>query len=112
ALTSRIAMNLTRALDSLAAVAAVSAIAPIAAALIRPRFPQVVYLILGGVLIGPQVGNVARINDVALFSNIGIGFLFLLAGYELDPGLLREKPGRLAVIGWIIAAAISTGVVG
>lgn len=105
------AVNLTQALDSLAAIAVVSAAAPVVAALVRPRFPQVVYLLLGGVLIGPQGLDVAHIDDVTLLSNIGLGFLFLLAGYELDPGLLRRRAGRLAVIGWVVAAAVSTGVV-
>jgi hypothetical protein len=26
---------------------------------------------------------------------VGLGFLFLLAGYELDPQLLREQAGKL-----------------
>lgn len=82
-------MNLSRALDSLAAIVIVAALAPIAAALIRPHFPQIVFLLVGGVLIGPQVLGIAHPVDVELLSNIGLGFLFLLAGYELDPVLFR-----------------------
>jgi Kef-type K+ transport system membrane component KefB len=37
--------------------------------------------------------------------------LFLLAGYELDPRLLRAHPGRLAIIGWLISAVIAVGAV-
>ena len=33
-----------------------------------------------------------------LLANIGLGFLFLLAGYELDPQLLRRRPGKLAIL--------------
>jgi Kef-type K+ transport system membrane component KefB len=105
-------MNLTRALDSLAAVAVVAALAPILAALIRPRFPAVVYLIFGGILIGPQALGVAYNADIELFANIGLGFLFLLAGYELDPKLFRQHAGRLGIIGWLVALALSTTVVG
>ena len=105
-------MNLTRALDSLAAVAVVAALAPILAALIRPRFPQVVYLIFGGILIGPHALGIARTVDIALFANIGLGFLFLLAGYELDPKLFGQRAGRLAIVGWVVALALSTAVVG
>jgi hypothetical protein len=36
--------------------------------------------------------------------------LFLLAGYELDPQLLRQRPGRLAILGWMISAVIAVGV--
>src|ERR1700734_3936777 len=35
---------------------------------------------------------------------------FLLAGYELDPRLLRQQPGRLAIGGWVMSAAIAVGV--
>jgi Kef-type K+ transport system membrane component KefB len=37
--------------------------------------------------------------------------LFLLAGYELDPRLLRALAGRLAIIGWVISAVIAVGAV-
>ncbi|HKD96455.1 MAG TPA: cation:proton antiporter [Micromonosporaceae bacterium] len=104
-------MNLTRALDSLAAVAVIAALAPVVTALVRPRFPQVVFLIAGGVLIGPHMAGIARVGDLVLFSNIGLGFLFLLAGYELDPRLFGRRPGRLAVVGWVVAAVLATGVV-
>ena len=36
--------------------------------------------------------------------------MFLLAGYELDPGLLRQQPGRLAIAGWLISAVLAVGV--
>ncbi|HEU0238770.1 MAG TPA: cation:proton antiporter [Micromonosporaceae bacterium] len=105
-------MNLTRALDSLAAVVVVAALAPIIAALIRPRVPQVVYLLIGGIVIGPSALGIARLGDVTLLSNIGLGFLFLLAGYELNPGLFRHRSGALAIVGWCVALALSTAVVG
>lgn len=104
-------MDLSRALESLLAVVLVAALAPVAAALVRPRFPQVVFLIVGGVLIGPQVLRVGYPADIALFSNIGLGFLFLLAGYELDPRLFRQRPGRLAIAGWLVALGLSVAVV-
>jgi Kef-type K+ transport system membrane component KefB len=95
----------------LVAVALVAALAPlIVAVLPGPRVPQVVVLLLGGVLIGPHVLGVAETSSIQLLSNIGLGFLFLLAGYELDPGLLRQQPGRLAIVGWVISAVIAIGV--
>ena len=54
--------------------------------------------------------GVAETSSIQLLSNIGLGFLFLLAGYELDPGLLRQQPGRLAIVGWLISAVIAIGV--
>ena len=104
-------MDLNRGLDDLVAVALVAALAPlVVAALPGPRIPQVVIFLLGGVLIGPHVLGVAETSNIQLLSNIGLGFLFLLAGYELDPGLLRRRPGKLAIAGWLISAALAVGV--
>ena len=65
---------------------------------------------VGGILIGPHVLGFAEVSSIQLLSNIGLGLLFLLAGYELEPHLLREEPGRLAIGGWLISAAIAVGV--
>ena len=99
-------------LESLLVVALVAALAPmIAAALPGPRVPQVVILILAGVLIGPHVLGLADTTGIKLLSNVGLGFLFLLAGYELDPRLLRARAGRLAIGGWAFSAVIAVGAV-
>jgi Kef-type K+ transport system membrane component KefB len=104
---------LNRGLDTLLLVAVVAAVAPIiSAALPGKRVPQVVILILLGIAIGPQGLGLADAPSINLLSNIGLGFLFLMAGYELDPRLLRERPGRLAMAGWAASAALSVGVVG
>jgi Kef-type K+ transport system membrane component KefB len=103
----------TKGLQALLAVTVVAALAPaIAAALPKPKVPQVVILILAGILIGPAVLGVADTSSLRLLSNVGLGFLFLLAGYELDPALLRERAGRLAIAGWLISAVIAVGAVG
>ena len=105
-------MDLNRGLDDLVAVALVAALAPLViAALPGPRIPQVVVFLIGGVLIGPHVLGLAETSNIQLLSNIGLGFLFLLAGYELDPLLLRQRPGELAILGWLISAVIAVGVV-
>ena len=102
---------LTKGLDSLLLVAVVGAVAPIIAAVLPGnRVPQVVILILLGILIGPQGMGLADEPSISLLSNIGLGFLFLMAGYELDPRLLRERPGRLAMAGWACSALLAVGV--
>src|SRR6516165_10912719 len=104
-------MKLNQGLVDLVAVALVAALAPIVVAVLPgPRVPQVVILLLGGVLIGPHVLGLAETSSIQLLSNIGLGFLFLLAGYELDPMLLREQAGRLAMVGWLISAVLAVGV--
>jgi Kef-type K+ transport system membrane component KefB len=77
-----------------------------------PRLPQVVVLLVGGVLIGPQALGWADRPEIDLLANVGLGFLFLLAGYELNPHLFRERPGRLAIAGWLITLALATTLVG
>jgi len=105
-------MDLTRGLEDLVAVALVAALAPLVVAVLPgPRIPQVVIFLLGGVLIGPHGLGLAETANIQLLSNIGLGFLFLLAGYELDPLLLRERAGKLGIVGWLISAAIAVGVV-
>jgi Kef-type K+ transport system membrane component KefB len=104
-------MNATLGLESLLAVAVVAAVAPlISAALPGPRIPQVVFFLVGGVIIGPHVLGVADTSSVQLVANVGLGFLFLLAGYELDPALLIQRPGRLAIAGWLITVTLSLAV--
>lgn len=102
-----------RALETLLAVTLVAALAPvIVAALPGPKIPQVVVLILAGVLIGPQGLGLGDTTSVRLLANIGLGFLFLLAGYELDPKLFRERSGRLAMVGWAASALLAVAAVG
>jgi Kef-type K+ transport system membrane component KefB len=105
--------ELTRGIDTLVAITIVAALAPfIAAVLPGNRVPQVVVLIVGGILIGPQVLGVAESASVELIANVGLGFVFLLAGYELDPSLFRERFGRLALIAWAVTAVLALGAVG
>jgi Kef-type K+ transport system membrane component KefB len=104
---------MTAGIDTLLYVTIVAALAPFITALIPGgRVPQVVILILGGILIGPQVLGIGDAANVELFSNVGLGFVFLLAGYELVPRIFRERPGRLALIAWAITAVLALGVVG
>jgi Kef-type K+ transport system membrane component KefB len=104
-------VDLNRGLEDLVAVALVAALAPLVVAVLPgPRIPQVVIFLVGGVLIGPHVLGLAETSNIQLLANIGLGFLFLLAGYELDPLLLRQRPGELAIIGWLISAVIAVGV--
>ena len=104
-------MDLNQGLDDLVAVALVAALTPLVVAILPgPRIPQVVIFLLGGILIGPHVLGLAETSNIQLLANIGLGFLFLLAGYELDPALLRQQPGKLAITGWLISAVLAVGV--
>src|SRR5918993_1827058 len=106
-------MDVETELEALLIVSVVSVAAPfVSAFLARLLVPQVVVLIAGGVLIGPQVGGLAQPESVELVANVGLGFLFLLAGYELELDHFRERSGRLAIAGWTVSAVLSIGVTG
>ena len=98
-------------LDTLLAVVLVAALAPAIVALLPGKIPQVVVLIFGGILIGPQVLGIGHPASISLLSDIGLGFLFLMAGYELEPGQLRQRSGRMAIAGWSASAALAVGIV-
>src|ERR1700712_549247 len=90
----------------------VAALAPIISRMVPGRPPQVLFLIIGGVVIGPEVFGFAKPVDIELLAGLGLGFLFLLGGHELDPQLLRERAGKQALVAWAISAAIAAAVVG
>jgi Kef-type K+ transport system membrane component KefB len=105
--------DLSQALSSLFVVAMVAALAPLVVGLLaRLRVPQVVVLIVGGIVIGPQVLGWAEPVSIGLLADVGLGFLFLLAGYELDLTLFRQKAGRLALVGWAVTVVLALAVVG
>ena len=90
-------MDTQTALDTLLVVAVVSALAPFVVAMFgRVRLPQVVVLIVGGVIVGPEVLGWADPASVGLLADVGLGFLFLMAGYELELGAVHpaRRPAR------------------
>jgi len=103
---------MTDQLESLFVVMIVAALVPVAIRLLPVAVPQVVLLLAGGILIGPEVLGWADRSELTLLSDVGLGFLFLLAGYELPPLLMRQRPGRLALGAWGISVALSLAVVG
>jgi Kef-type K+ transport system membrane component KefB len=106
-------MDILDQLFELFVVAAVAAVTPLLSALIpKVPIPQVVILIVGGVIIGPVGLGVDESQAIQLIANVGLGFVFLLAGFEIDPALLTARPGRLALVGWSVSAVAACGAVG
>jgi Kef-type K+ transport system membrane component KefB len=91
----------------LIAVAAVVAAVVSAHAPGRLVLPTVVIELLLGILIGPVLGLAHRDATVEVLSNIGLAFLFFLAGMEIDLQRLRGAPLRLGVLGWLGSLAMA-----
>ena len=81
-------------LVSLAIIALVAAACPIVAKLIPNKLvPETVFLLIAGALLGPNMtGAIVLTDAVGLLSDLGLAFLFLLAGYA--------SPGARASAGW------------
>jgi Kef-type K+ transport system membrane component KefB len=63
-------------------------------------------------LIGPSGLGIDSTQELELVANVGLGFVFLLAGFEIDPALLLSRSGKLAVVAWVVALLAAVGVVG
>jgi Kef-type K+ transport system membrane component KefB len=95
------------------AVVMVAAIAAIAVAIVPRRFapPVVVLELFLGILIGPQVLELAHTDDfIEFFSNLGLGMLFFFAGYEIDFQRIRGRPLELGAAGWALSVGLAFGI--
>lgn len=91
-----------------------AAIAPlIAGSLRRKLIPEVVLLLVAGIVIGPYALDLANVDsEIELLRELVLGMLFLLAGYEIDRDELTGRGGRRALITWLICLALAFAVVG
>ena len=98
---------------SLAVIALVAAIVPLAANRVPNKLiPETVLLLIAGAALGPHALAIVNVTDsVALLSDLGMAFLFLLAGYEIDPKNLAGRTGRASIIAWAVSFAIATTIV-
>lgn len=98
------AVNPMTSLTSAAIIAALALLVPILLKLTRLRIPEVVVEILLGIVIGPQVLAWAKVDEpVQALSIIGLGFLLLLAGLEIDLNRLRGRVLRLTALGYLVS---------
>lgn len=99
-------------LVTLFVICAAAFICPVLAALIPKKLiPETVFLLLAGMLVGPNVLGIASDDTaVAFLSDLGLGFLFLLAGYEIDPKKLSNRQGTYGFSTWVVTLVIALGV--
>jgi Kef-type K+ transport system membrane component KefB len=105
-------VDLQTSLHTLLPVAVVAVVAPLLLAFLpRLRIPQVVLLLFGGILIGPQALRLGDPTSIQFLADVGLGFVFLLAGYEVDLRLFGQPAGRRAIAAWVTSALLALGVV-
>jgi Kef-type K+ transport system membrane component KefB len=88
----------------------VAAVAGGLAAALEPRLaiPVVVIELMLGIVVGPDLLDIARHDDFTdFFANLGLGMLFFFAGYEIDFERIKGSPLRLAVLGWALSLLLA-----
>ncbi len=96
-------------------IVAVAAIAGLIVTALGPRLviPVVVVEIVLGILVGPQVADIAKLDPATqFFGNLGLGMLFFFAGYEINFERIEGQPLKLGVIGWIISLVLAYALAG
>ena len=95
-------------LVSFAWIMAAAVTAPLISWATGKRVPAVVLLIGAGILIGPHwLGLASTEGGVGLLKQLGLGMLFLLAGYEINPAMIRSREGRTSATTWLVCMGLS-----
>ena len=99
-------------LSSLLVVAAVAVAAPIVADYLpRVRVPVVVLELVLGIVVGPQVLELAKTGGIVdTLATFGLAFLFFLAGLEINFDRVRGRPLELGTVGWLASATLGFGI--
>jgi Kef-type K+ transport system membrane component KefB len=99
----------TVSFTNLLIIAAVAAVVPLVLGWApRLRIPAVVLEIVAGIVLGPSVLGWVRVDvPVRILALIGLAFLLLLAGLEIDVRGLRGSLLRLAGAGYVISAGLA-----
>ena len=99
----------TISFGGLAIVAAAALVAPLALGLFpRIRLPAIVLEILLGIVIGPQVLSWVSIDTpIQVMSLLGLAFLLLLAGLEVEYERFRGRLLRLTALGYAISFGLA-----
>jgi Kef-type K+ transport system membrane component KefB len=101
--------------ESFFVIVVIAALAAITVAAVPSRFapPVVVVELLLGIVVGPEVLDLAQTDDfIDFFSNLGLGMLFFFAGYEIDFERIKGRPLRLGALGWLLSIALAYGIGG
>src|SRR5829696_1901544 len=99
-------------LTGLVVVAAIAFLVPLGLGLVPAvRIPSVVLEIAAGVLIGPAVLSLVEVDlPLQVMSLLGLAFLLLLAGLEIDLDRLRGARLRSAAAGFVVSVAVALAI--
>src|SRR5215207_2131702 len=99
-------------LTGLVIVAAIAFVVPLCLGLLPAlRVPSVVIEIVAGILIGPAVLSLVEVDlPLQVMSLLGLAFLLLLAGLEIDLDRLRGARLRSAATGFVVSLAVALGI--
>src|SRR3712207_98169 len=93
-------------------VAAIAFVVPLGLGLVPSlRIPSVVLEITAGILIGPAVLGLIEVDlPLEVLALLGVAFLLLLAGLEIDLDRLRGARRRSAAAGFVVSMAVGLGI--
>jgi len=99
-------------LTGLVVVAAVAFFVPLALGLVPAlRVPSVVVEIAAGIVIGPAVLGLVDVDPpLRIMGLLGLAFLLLLAGLEIDLDRLRGASLRSAAVGFAVSFALALAI--
>ena len=96
---------------SLFIIAAAAAVAPLLASLTRKRVPDVVWLLILGIAVGPNALGFASLTEpISVFREVGMGMLFLIAGTEIDVQEVHGSAGKRSLATWLACFGIGLAV--
>ncbi|MDO4910554.1 MAG: cation:proton antiporter [Corynebacterium sp.] len=100
----------TEVIVSVMVICIASLLSPLLSYVTRWRVPGVVFMLILGVIIGPEVLGWAHTGtSVGLLRELGMGMLFLLAGWEIDPDTLRGRQSKAAIVTWACSMIVGIG---
>ena len=95
----------TNSLVSFAWIMAAALLAPLVSSMLGYRLPSVALLLIFGMIIGPSVLDLAAEDEgIEMLKELGVGALFLLAGFEIQISTLKTKEAGTALSTWAICA--------
>lgn len=100
-------------LVSLAVIALLASITPLLARIVPHKLvPETVFLLFAGAICGPYMLGWIHVGDaISLLSDLGLAFLFLLAGYEINPKNLTNYQGKRGFATWVVTFIIAVAAV-